>query len=83
MHVLLIVVGLLLLMFGGGCTLISVGYLLGGTNDIMRELRDGWWILVFFGLVPLGVGIWMVRAGMRIDRQKRKAAVPPQEPPKP
>jgi hypothetical protein len=77
MHVLLIVVGLLLLLFGGGCTLISVVYLFSSAN-VAKDLADAWFIPVFLGLLPLAIGWWLFRYGLRVDRQKRRSqAVPP------
>mgnify|MGYP000926065344 CR=1 FL=1 len=83
MHVLLIVFGLLLLLFGGGCTLITLGYLFGGSANIVQELMDGWWILVFFCFMPLVVGWLLFRQGLRIDRERRKAAAASSEERKP
>jgi uncharacterized membrane protein len=72
MHVLLIVVGLLLLLFGGGCTVISLGYLFTESRNVAQDLQDGWWILIFLGLAPLAAGWFLFRRGLAIDRAKRR-----------
>lgn len=79
MHVLLIVFAVLLLLFGGGCTVVSLGYLVSGSANVAQDLRDGWWILVFLGIAPLAAGWLLLRHGLAIDRQRRKATKQRQE----
>jgi hypothetical protein len=75
MHVLLIVIGLLLMLFGGGCVLIVGGFAVSDPGSIGRDPS----MLVtggLFGLLPLAIGWLLFRAGLRIDNRKRRAGVP-------
>lgn len=72
MHMILIIFGALLALFGGGCTLILGGAMLFGGNPL-RDFQDMGVFLFLGGLLPLLAGVFMVRAGLRIDREKRKA----------
>jgi hypothetical protein len=77
MAVLLIIIGLLLLLFGGGCTLISVVYLFTSQN-VLQDLRDAWFIPALLGLLPLAIGLLIFRSGLRMGRERRSArATPP------
>ena len=78
MHVLLIVVGLLLLLFGGGCTLIIGGFTIAdpGTLTTDPSLLG---MLLIMGILPLGLGWWLFRWGLRIDRERRRPQAPPQD----
>jgi hypothetical protein len=80
MHVLATIFGLLLLLFGGGCTLI---FLFGVISDARSMLTDVPLLLTLWvplGLLPLGVGYWLFRLGLRISRRKREAAGGPRPP---
>jgi membrane protein implicated in regulation of membrane protease activity len=80
-HVLLIILGLLLLLFGGGCTLI---FLIGGLMDLKSMLADIPLLLTLWvplGLLPLVLGWYLLRAGLRKEREKRQAKPPPPEGP--
>jgi hypothetical protein len=68
MHVLLIVLGLLLILFGGGCTIVFMG--MGGDSEFFML-----WLVL--GLAPLVGGYFLFRHGLRRDREKRKAAAAP------
>lgn len=80
MPVLAIILGLLLLLFGGGCTLI---FLVGGVIDPQGMLADVPLLLsmwVPLGLLPLAGGWLLFRHGLKRDRARRRAAPkPPQE----
>ncbi len=81
MHVILIVIGLLLLVFGGGCTLI---FLIGGVIDPSSMMADVPLLLTMWvplGLIPGGLGWLLFRRGLRIDREKRKSTVIPESVP--
>jgi len=74
MHVLAIVLGLLLLLFGGGCTLI---FLVAAIMDFRSMIADIPLLLTLW--VPLGVapmvgGWFLFRHGLRKDRERRAAA---------
>ena len=77
MPVLLIVFGLLLMLFGGGCTLIVGGLFIsdpsGGLDDLVSILPMWFGI----GVAPLAGGFLMFRAGLSKDRERRKAAQTP------
>jgi hypothetical protein len=72
MHILLIIFGALLALFGGGCTLILGGAMLFGGNPI-RDFQDMGVFMILMGVLPLVLGYFMLRSGIRIDRAKRRA----------
>ncbi len=78
MHVLLIVIGVMFLLFGGGCTLIIGGFSLTDPVSIGKD-PTAMSMLVFMGLLPLGIGWLLLRQGLKIDREKRRAKLPPQD----
>lgn len=83
MHILAIVFGLLLIMFGGGCTLI---FLFGGITDPRSMFSDMGLFLTLWiplGLLPLAGGIPLFRWGLKADRAKRQAAAAPKPPSEP
>ena len=71
MHMLLIIFGVLLVLFGGGCTLILGGAMVAGGNPV-RDFQDMGMFLFLGGLLPLTLGYFMFRSGLRRDREKRK-----------
>jgi membrane protein implicated in regulation of membrane protease activity len=71
MHILVIIIGLLLALFGGGCTLIWGGAILFSPN-MARDLQNYGAALLFVGLLPLAGGIAMINWGVRRDREKRR-----------
>jgi TRAP-type C4-dicarboxylate transport system permease small subunit len=78
MHVLLIIFGLLLIVFGGGCTLIVGGVTISDPSSATSDLATILPLWLVLGLLPLAAGIWLFRAGLRIDREKRQSArIPP------
>jgi hypothetical protein len=82
MHILLIIFGAILALFGGGCTLILGGAMLFGGNPI-RDLQDMGVFMFMLGILPLAAGYFMLRTGIRIDRDKRRAAAMSKENMKP
>lgn len=74
MHILVMIAGLLLLLFGGGCTLFVVGLGVFDFRNFINDLPSVLPILVPFGLLPLGVGWLLFRWGLNRDRAKRQAA---------
>lgn len=76
MHVLLIIIGLLFMLFGGGCTLIIVGLAASDPGSLVHD-PSALGLLVFLGLLPLGIGWLLFRWGMKIDKRKRQATVLP------
>jgi hypothetical protein len=73
MHVLLIILGLLLLLFGGGCTLLLIGTYGSDPSHIQFDLSLILSLWLPLGLLPLVGGWFIFRHGLKIDRQKRKA----------
>ena len=81
MHVLVMIAGLLLLLFGGGCTLFVVGLGVFDFRNFINDLPNVLPILLPFGLLPLAVGWLLFRWGLNRDRAKRKAAAARFNPP--
>jgi hypothetical protein len=82
MHVLAIVLGFILLLFGGGCTLI---FLVGAVTDPRSFFGDIPLLLTLWlplGLAPLAGGYFLFRYGRRRDEEVRrsKAGAKPDEP---
>jgi len=74
MHVLAIVFGLLLIMFGGGCTLIFLFAALSDPASLFNDI--GMYLVIWLplGLLPLAGGLPLFRWGLKADRAKRQAA---------
>lgn len=73
MAILAVIFGLLLLLFGGGCTLIFVA---GGIMDPKSMFADIPLVLTMWlplGLLPLVLGWLLFRYGVRKDRERRAA----------
>ncbi len=68
MPILLMIIGLLLILFGGGCTVIFFG--VGPDSEFLLL-----WLAL--GLAPLVGGILLFRHGLRRDRERRKAVQTP------
>jgi hypothetical protein len=62
MPVLLIILGLLLLLFGGGCTLIFFGA--GPTSEFLL-------LWLGLGVAPLVGGFLLIRYGLRLRRERQ------------
>jgi hypothetical protein len=62
MHMLLMIVGLLLMLFGGGCTLLFFRF--GPDSELM-----GVWLAL--GLAPQVGGFFLIRYGRKLGREKR------------
>jgi hypothetical protein len=71
MGMLLIIFGILLALFGGGCTLILGGAMVGGGN-FTRDFQDMGIFLLVFGLFPLLVGVFLIRVGTRMNASSRE-----------
>ena len=80
MHILVMIFGLLLLVFGGGCTLFVVGLGLTDPVNFLRDTATILQILLPFGVLPLVVGWLLFRYGLRKDREKRKATAVKNDP---
>ena len=63
MYVLLFVFGLLLVLFGGGCTVLFFG---------MEARSEFLWLWLALGLAPLVGGLFLIRHGLRLHREKQK-----------
>jgi hypothetical protein len=73
MPVLAIIVGILLILFGGGCTLIMGGIVVTDPASFVNDFGDLVSILLPLGILPLVVGNFLTRWGIKADRQRRKA----------
>lgn len=74
MHMLLIIVGLLLLFFGGGCVMIIGGFAIMDWRSTLNDLASVVSLLGGLGILPFAAGWFLFRAGMKIDREKRRKA---------
>ena len=72
MYIILIIFGLLLLLFGGGCTLIALIMMFESPTsmDNLGIILPYW---IPLGLLPLIVGWLLLRGGIRSRRAKRAA----------
>jgi hypothetical protein len=62
MPILLMILGLLLILFGGGCTVIFFG--VGAETDFL-------WLWLGLGVVPLIGGFLLVRYGFRLRMERQ------------
>jgi hypothetical protein len=72
MAILAIIFGILLILFGGGCTLIMGGIMISDPSS-MSDLGTLLSILLPLGVLPLGIGILLLRWGVKKDRERRAA----------
>lgn len=77
MPVLLIIFGLLLMLFGGGCTLIVGGLFISDPSGSFGDLGSILPMWLGIGLAPLIGGIFVFRLGLKLDRERRRAAQAP------
>jgi hypothetical protein len=80
-HVILVVFGALLLLFGGGCVLIMVGVAASDPRGFFGDLALTLSLLVPLGLLPLAAGYFLVRGGLRMRNRKRGSRTPSPRPP--
>jgi hypothetical protein len=73
MAILAIIIGILLILFGGGCTLIMGGLIISDPSGIGSDVGS---VLLMLGILPLAAGILLVRWGVRKDRERRAARPP-------
>ena len=62
MPIFLMILGLLLVLFGGGCTVIFFG--VGAETDFL-------WLWLGLGAAPLVGGLLLVRHGLRLRRERQ------------
>lgn len=74
MHVLLIVIGLILAVFGGGCVLIVGGLVVSDPQSVVNDPMSIVGLGGGLGVLPLAAGLLLFRWGLRIDRERPKAA---------
>ena len=79
MHVVLIIIGGLFAAFGGGCTIIMLGLGVTDPGSMLNDMGLLLSILVPLGLLPLGIGIALIRWGIRMGRQKSAGPPPPSQ----
>jgi len=70
-HIVLIIFGVLLLLFGGGCTLIVLGEVSYDPSHFLSNFLDMMPFWIPLGLLPLIVGWLLVRWGVKWGRSKR------------
>jgi hypothetical protein len=73
MYIIAIAVGVLLVLFGGGCTLIMGGLVVSDPGSLTNDLGMVLSIVLPLGILPLGVGILLIRWGVKKDRERRSA----------
>ena len=73
MNILAIIVGILLVLFGGGCTLILGGFIIADPQSIVNETGSILSVLLPVGILPLAIGIVLIRWGVGRDRERRNA----------
>jgi hypothetical protein len=78
MAILAIIFGILLILFGGGCTLIMGGLMISDPSSIISDFGTLLSVLLPFGILPLAAGIFLIRWGVKKDRERRAAKPPPQ-----
>lgn len=71
MYVILIIFGLLLLLFGGGCTVILLGLIFEDPQNAWGTLQDAMPFWIPLGLLPLAIGGLLFRWGVKWRRAKR------------
>ncbi len=74
MPVLLIVIGLLLMLFGGGCALLAGGIFMSDPKILMNDLPSLVPLYLGVAIAPLVGGYFLFRHGLRQDRAQRQAA---------
>lgn len=74
MHVLLIIIGLLLALFGGGCVAFTAVLAIADMRSFISSFWETMPIVSMFGLLPLAAGLILFRFGLKIDRKKRARA---------
>ena len=62
MPILLIIIGLLLILFGGGCTIVFIA--VDGDIEFL-------WLWLTLGVAPLVGGFFLIRHGLRLSRERR------------
>lgn len=77
MYILAIAIGLLLVLFGGGCTLIMGGVVISDPGSLANDLGMVLLIVLPLGILPLAVGILLIRWGVKKDRARRSARSQP------
>ena len=76
MHIVVIIFAVLFLLFGGGCTLIALAVMIDDPLNVGRNLQDIAPIWIPLGLLPLVIGWFLFRWGLKIRRAKRGAKAP-------
>ena len=61
MHIFLKSIGLLLMLFGGGCTIVFIA--VDGDSELL-------WLWLILGLAPLVRGLFLFRYGLKRDRER-------------
>ena len=72
MPIVLIIFGVLLLLFGGGCTVIMVGILVEDPEHSWSTLQEVIPFWIPLGLLPLIIGGLLFRWGVKSRRAKRE-----------
>lgn len=77
MWVVLLIFALLLILFGGGCTLIIGGIGVADPSSILNDMATMMSIWLPLGLLPLVGGIFLFRFALKLKRQKEAERNPP------
>lgn len=72
MPIVLIIFGVLLLLFGGGCTVIVVGILVEDPERAWSTFQEFIPLWIPLGLLPLIIGGLLLRWGVKSRRAKRE-----------
>jgi hypothetical protein len=73
MPVLFIVVGLLLMLFGGGCALLAGGIFISDPKILLNDLSSLVPLYLGVAIAPLVGGFFLFRHGLRLDRERRRS----------
>ena len=75
MHIVAIIFGLLLLVFGGGCVLMFVGFGFTDPKGMLADIPLLLTIVVPLGVLPAALGWFLFRWGMKRDRKRQAETI--------
>lgn len=79
MHIILFIIGGLLALFGGGCLLMVGAFLINDPKFFAHDVGLATGIVLVLGVLPIVVGILLIRWGRRLDQRKRAETAAPGE----
>lgn len=77
MWIILLVFALLLILFGGGCTLILGGIGVTDPSSLFNDMSTVLGIWLPLGLLPLAAGIFLFRLALKLKRKREAERMPP------